>query len=299
MDRVAARFGELLGKPVKKAAERWSARPSPRRPPRIKPGEVLLLENLRFDPREQKDDPDFAAALAELGDVYVNDAFGTCHNDKDASMVGRAGAANAGQAAGRRLAGREGTGDHRRAAWPSRSGRCSASWAGPRCRTRSASSRRCSAKVDHLLIGGKMTYTFLKAQGVDVGGTQGGRRGSWTRPRSAACTSDRQDQLPVDYLVAQSRTTLNTTQVVRRADPGRATRAWTSARRRSPMYREEDRQGRRRSSGTARWAGSRSRPFSAGTQGHRRGDGDEPARHRGRRRRDGGGGRAVRLRRAR
>ena len=53
----------------------------------MKPGDVLLLENLRFDPREQKNDPEFAAAIAALGDAYVNDAFGTCHNDKDASMV--------------------------------------------------------------------------------------------------------------------------------------------------------------------------------------------------------------------
>src|SRR5207244_10125735 len=53
----------------------------------LKPGNVVLLENLRFDPREQKNDPEFAAQIAALGDAYVNDAFGTCHNDKDASMV--------------------------------------------------------------------------------------------------------------------------------------------------------------------------------------------------------------------
>ena len=47
----------------------------------LKPGDVMLLENLRFDPREQKNDPEFAAAIAALGDAYVNDAFGTCHND--------------------------------------------------------------------------------------------------------------------------------------------------------------------------------------------------------------------------
>ncbi|MBX3386021.1 MAG: phosphoglycerate kinase [Phycisphaeraceae bacterium] len=51
----------------------------------IKPGKIILLENLRFDAGEKKGDPAFAAKLAAFGDVYVNDAFGTCHR-QDASM---------------------------------------------------------------------------------------------------------------------------------------------------------------------------------------------------------------------
>ncbi len=50
-------------------------------------GDVMLIENLRFDPREKKNDPEFARQLAAFGDVYCNDAFGTCQN-LDASMVG-------------------------------------------------------------------------------------------------------------------------------------------------------------------------------------------------------------------
>ena len=53
----------------------------------LKPGEVLLLENLRYDPREEKNDPELAKELAALGDVYVNDAFTNCHR-AHASMVG-------------------------------------------------------------------------------------------------------------------------------------------------------------------------------------------------------------------
>src|SRR5207244_3036631 len=87
MDRVAARFGELLGRPVKKAADVVVGPSVVAAVQVMKPGDVLLLENLRFDPREQKNDPEFAAQLAALGDVYVNDAFGTCHNDRDTSMV--------------------------------------------------------------------------------------------------------------------------------------------------------------------------------------------------------------------
>ncbi len=53
---------------------------------KLKPGEVLLLENLRFEPGEEKNDPVFAKKLAQLGDVYVNDAFTNCHR-KHASVV--------------------------------------------------------------------------------------------------------------------------------------------------------------------------------------------------------------------
>ncbi len=52
----------------------------------LKPGEVLVLENVRFNKGEKKGDPDFAKQLASLADAYVNDAFGTCHRD-EASMV--------------------------------------------------------------------------------------------------------------------------------------------------------------------------------------------------------------------
>jgi phosphoglycerate kinase len=54
---------------------------------KAKPGEVVLLENLRFHPQEKKNDPAFAKALAKLGDLYVNDAFTNCHREH-ASMVG-------------------------------------------------------------------------------------------------------------------------------------------------------------------------------------------------------------------
>ena len=87
MDKVAARFGELLGRPVKKAGNEVIGPEARAAALALKPGEVLVLENLRFDAREQKNDVDFAHAIAALGDVYVNDAFGTCHNDRDASMV--------------------------------------------------------------------------------------------------------------------------------------------------------------------------------------------------------------------
>ena len=77
---VADRLSQLLGKPVAFAADcigpevdKMSAS--------LKDGDVLLLENLRFHKEEEKNDPTFAGQLAKLGDVYVNDAFGTAHRE--------------------------------------------------------------------------------------------------------------------------------------------------------------------------------------------------------------------------
>ncbi len=86
LDPVAERLKALLGVPVRKldtvvgpeVEEVCSA---------LRPGEVVLLENLRFHPGETANDPDFAAALARLGDIYVNDAFGAAHR-AHASVVG-------------------------------------------------------------------------------------------------------------------------------------------------------------------------------------------------------------------
>ncbi len=78
MDPVAARLGELLHRPVRKLddcigpAVESAARA-------MRPGDVVLLENLRFHPEEEANDPGFARALASLADIYVDDAFGTAH----------------------------------------------------------------------------------------------------------------------------------------------------------------------------------------------------------------------------
>ena len=80
---VADRLGELLGQPVAFAADMAGARSAANQ---LKPGDVLLLENLRFHPGEKKGDETFASQLAALADIYCNNAFGTCHRT-DASMV--------------------------------------------------------------------------------------------------------------------------------------------------------------------------------------------------------------------
>ena len=75
---VAARLSELLGAPVAFASD-CVGDDVEAQAAALKPGAVLLLENLRFHKEEEKNDPDFAKQLAKLGDVYVLDAFGSAH----------------------------------------------------------------------------------------------------------------------------------------------------------------------------------------------------------------------------
>ena len=169
MDNIAARLSELLGKPVKKLAGAVVSDEVRATAAGLKAGEVMLLENVRFDPREQKHDPEFAASIAALGDVYVNDAFGTCHNDKDASMVAvpaNMKAAGKPRAVGLLVAKEieiiEGL-------MSSPKPPVVAIMGGAKVSDKIAFINALLGKVDSLLIGGKMTYTFLKATGVSVG----------------------------------------------------------------------------------------------------------------------------------
>lgn len=75
---VAEHLSILLNKPVKFASD-CIGRDAKPMVEALKPGEILLLENLRFYPQEEANDPEFAKTLASFGDVYVNDAFGTAH----------------------------------------------------------------------------------------------------------------------------------------------------------------------------------------------------------------------------
>lgn len=78
MNPVAERLSQLLGKPVKKLDE-LTGPVVEAAVAEMKAGEVILLENSRFDPREEKNDPSLAQELARLADIYVDDAFGTAH----------------------------------------------------------------------------------------------------------------------------------------------------------------------------------------------------------------------------
>lgn len=172
MDKVAEAFGTLLGKSVKKAADEVVGPAVTAAVQAMQPGDVILLENLRFDPREQKNDAAFASAIAALGDAYVNDAFGTCHNDHDASMVAVPAALKAAgkpRAVGLLVAKELEVIDSLMLN-PKRP--MIAIMGGAKVSDKIAFIDVLMKKVDKLFIGGKMTYTFFKARGGDVGSTR-------------------------------------------------------------------------------------------------------------------------------
>ncbi len=203
LDKVAARFGELLGTPVKKAADDVVGPAVVSVVQAMKPGDVVLLENLRFDPREQKNDADFAAAIAALGDAYVNDAFGTCHNDKDASMVAVPAALKAAgkpRAVGLLVAKEL---DVIEALMAQPKAPVIAIMGGAKVSDKINFINALLTKVDALLIGGKMTYAFLKARGVDIGATRVADE-ELTAAGPLLSHVGTKIILPIDYLAAKS-----------------------------------------------------------------------------------------------
>jgi phosphoglycerate kinase len=165
MDRAAARLGELLHRPVQKVDEVVGPKAAAAAKA-LKPGEVLVLENLRFHPGEQAGDAAFAKQLADLGDVYVNDAFGTCHR-KDASMD----AVPAAMAGKPRVVGllvaKELDILDKLLSDPPRP--FVAVLGGGKVSDKIGFIKSLLGRVDKVLIGGAMTYTFMKAQGKNVG----------------------------------------------------------------------------------------------------------------------------------
>ena len=216
MDKVAARLGELLGKRVPKADETVVGPQVSAAARALKPGDVLMLENLRFDKREQKNDEGFAKELASLGDAYVNDAFGTCHNAHDASMV----AVPRAMAGKPRVVGflveKELRILDELLTNPKRP--FLGILGGAKVSTKIGFINALLKKVDRLLIGGKMTYTFLKAQGIDVGGCDV-ESDDLAEAMKLVPLVGAKIVLPVDYLVAAA-DDLSKTKIVEGPIPG-------------------------------------------------------------------------------
>src|SRR2546430_2689745 len=159
---VAKRLSELLGRPVQMAADCVGPEVEALAKA-LQPGQVLLLENLRFHKEEEKNDLDFARQLASLGEIYVNDAFGTAHRahastegithylpgvagflmEKEINFLGSA------------------LENPRRP--------FAAIIGGAKVSDKIAVLERLISMVDTLLIGGGMANTFLKAEGHEIG----------------------------------------------------------------------------------------------------------------------------------
>jgi phosphoglycerate kinase len=163
---VARRLSELLGAPVQTAGD--VVGPQAREGAAgLGDGEVLLLENLRFEPGEEANDEDFAQALADLAEVYVDDAFGAAHR-AHASVVGVPARLDA-VAAGRLLE-RELSVLSRLLEDPPRP--FTAILGGAKVSDKLGVLDNLLGRVDTLLVGGAMCFTFLAARDLDVGASR-------------------------------------------------------------------------------------------------------------------------------
>ena len=159
---AALRLSELLGKPVVFASD-TVGEDAQAKAAALRDGDVLLLENLRFDKREKKNDPAFCEQLAALADVYVNDAFGTAHR-AHASTAGVAALlpAYAGYLMTREVSTLSGMLDEPKRPFVAILG-------GSKVSDKIKVIDALIDKCDTLIIGGGMCFTFLMAQGLSVG----------------------------------------------------------------------------------------------------------------------------------
>ncbi|MBT9252574.1 MAG: phosphoglycerate kinase [Brockia lithotrophica] len=159
---VRARLEELLGRPVKLAPDVVGPEVE-RMAEELRPGEVLLLENVRYYPEETKNDPDFAARLARLADVYVNDAFGTAHR----AHASTEGVARLLPSVSGFLLAREVEVLRRVLEQPERP--FVAILGGAKIADKIGVIENLLKRVDALLVGGGIANTFLVARGYEVG----------------------------------------------------------------------------------------------------------------------------------
>ncbi len=161
---VAARLTELLGVNVPLAPDTIGTE-TKKLAAALKPGEVLLLENTRFDAREEKNDPEFARELASMAEIFVNDAFGAAHR-AHASTAGVAMYGGLPAVCGY-LIQKEITVMGKALEDPVRP--FVAILGGAKVSDKIGVINNLLEKVDTLIIGGGMAYTFFKAKGNDVG----------------------------------------------------------------------------------------------------------------------------------
>ncbi len=131
----------------------------------LKDGELLLLENLRFHPEEEAGDRSFAEALAQWGDIYVNDAFGTAHRAHASTTIVAdffPGEKCFGYLLAREI-------EAIKTVMETGEKPVTAILGGAKVSSKITIIENILDKVDHLIIGGGMTYTFVKAQGGQVG----------------------------------------------------------------------------------------------------------------------------------
>ncbi len=164
MDPVAKRLSELLGKEVRKAPACMGEEVK-KMVQELGEGDVLLLENVRFYPEEEKNEPEFARKLSELADYFVQDAFGTAHRAHASTVgVGEYLPAVAGFLMKKEI-------EYFEKALKNPEKPFLAILGGAKVSDKIGVIENLLDKVDGFIIGGAMAYTFLKAQGFEIGGS--------------------------------------------------------------------------------------------------------------------------------
>lgn len=163
---VAAELASILGAPVSLLPDCVGGEVESR-VAAMKPGEVVLLENLRFHAEEEDNDDEFAAGLARLCDVYVNDAFGTAHraHASTAGIVKHVAEAGAGFLMFAEVRALGGLLENAERPFVAVVG-------GAKVSDKIKLMHHLLGKVDTLVVGGAMAYTFLSARGVEVGASR-------------------------------------------------------------------------------------------------------------------------------
>jgi phosphoglycerate kinase len=213
LDPVAARLAQLLSTPVRKLSE-LSGPGVEAAVGKMHPGDVLLLENSRFDPREKKNDPTLVAELARLGDMYVNDAFSASHR----AHVTTAGLAAflpsvAGFQMQKELLALAGLLSDPRRPFVVVLG-------GAKVTDKIMVIDRFLDLADTILIGGAMCFTFLRAQGVSVGASKVEEEGIAVAAQALAKAAASRCELvlPQDVIAADEFSERASMQVVSAAD---------------------------------------------------------------------------------
>jgi phosphoglycerate kinase len=184
----------------------------------LKPGDIVVLENLRFHKGEKTGDPAFAARLAAYGDIYCNDAFGTAHRP-DASMV----AVPKAMAGKPRVAGLllQKELQYLAEAIHNAGHPFTALLGGAKVSDKLSAIRNLMGRVDTILVGGAMAYTFLKALGQGVGSSlvQNGMLDEARRILEEAAASRTELILPQDHVCGRQITRMTPVQVVKESIP--------------------------------------------------------------------------------
>lgn len=197
--RVGARVSEVLGRNVRFAADCVGSK-AEAAIGAAQPGDVVLLENLRFHPGEEANASDFSARLGALADVYVNDAFGTAHR-AHASTVGvvpHAADAGAGLLMAAEL-------EHLGALLLAPERPYVAVLGGSKVSGKLEVLENLVGRVDTMLIGGAMAYTFFKARGWPTGSSlvEPDLMAATRRIESEANARGVALELPTDHVVAE------------------------------------------------------------------------------------------------